>query len=193
MTTASLATPPRASRNSLLGLLAVLAAPVFLVQWLASPPSSELPSDGLGAMLGLCYLVGFACSVVALRRDRATGRGAGAATLFAVQLLGLALAAGQQLQDALQRRPLGDTVYRVCDLAWPASHLLMLAAGVAVLRARVWTGWRRWAPLACGLALPLSFAAAAAFGRPGMVAAFPILTSLTFGALGVAAMTAPPA
>jgi len=189
MSTATFATPAHESRNSLLGLLAVLAAPVFLVQWLAAAPARELPSDGLTATLGLCYLVGFACSVVALRRDRATGRGAGAAALFAVQLLGLALAAGQQLQDALQRRPLGNTVYGVCDLAWPVSHLLMLVAGVAVLRARVWTGWRRWTPLACGIALPASFLAMAVGGPRAMVPAFAIFTAAAFCALGVAVVT----
>ena len=190
MTTATFpAAPARPSPHKLLGLVGVLAAPVFLAQRILTPSGDQLPNDRLAAWLGLWYLVGWACSALALRRDRATGRGVGAAAIFGVQLVGLTLAAGQQLQDAVQARPLGDTVYGVCDVAWPLSHVFMLVVGVAVLRARVWTGWRRWTPLACGLALPLSFAAQAAAGRYGLLVAFPIFTTLAFSALGVAVMT----
>jgi hypothetical protein len=65
----------------------------------------------------------------------------------------------------------------------------MLVAGVAVLRARVWTGWRRWTPLACGIALPASFLAMAVGGPRAMVPAFAIFTATAFCALGVAVVT----
>lgn len=44
------------------------------------------------------------------------------------------------------------------DMAWPLSNVLMLAVGVAVLRAGRLTGGARWVPLAVGLWLPLSLA-----------------------------------
>lgn len=42
------------------------------------------------------------------------------------------------------------------DMDWPLSNVLMLAVGVAVLRAKRLPGWQRWVLLAVGLWLPLS-------------------------------------
>jgi hypothetical protein len=67
----------------------------------------------------------------------------------------------------------------------------MLVVGAAVLRARVWAGWRRWTPLACGVALPLAFLVMALFGRAAFMTAFPFVTAATFFALGLAVATAP--
>jgi hypothetical protein len=69
----------------------------------------------------------------------------------------------------------------------------MLVVGVAVLRARVLAGWRRWTPLACGLVLPLALVAAAAGGRAAMGWVFLPGTAATFAALAVAAATVRPA
>jgi hypothetical protein len=172
----------------------MLVSPTFLFQWLAGGvlPSVRLdPSPARDNLLGLVYLVGFAASAIGLRRLRATGRGRGAAALFAVQAVGLTLAACQQLQDLTGTRPLGDAFYGACDVAWPLSHMLMLVVFAAVWRAGVWTGWRRWTPLACGLVLPAMFAAVAVAGRGAMGFVFPPGTAAAFFALGLAVFTAP--
>jgi hypothetical protein len=171
----SLVVAPAAARVPLrrvLGAVGMLASPAFFAQWLASGPfgpsaaAQHAPSIS-GNLFDLAYLTGFAASAVGLRRLRATGRGRGAAALFVVQVAGLCLAATQDLQDLTKVRPLGDAFYAASDMAWPLSHLFMVAVFAAVWRARVWTGWRRWAPLACGLVLPLALAASAAAGaRP---------------------------
>ncbi|AHG93786.1 hypothetical protein J421_6251 (plasmid) [Gemmatirosa kalamazoonensis] len=135
-TIAPFAPSARPSTPRVLGALGILGSPVFLAQWLAAPSSLKVPDTTAAALLGIVYLMGWACSAVALRRLRATGRGRGGAVILAVQLVGLSLAAGQQIQDALHAHPLGDVVYGVCDAAWPLSHLFMLVVGVAVLRAR---------------------------------------------------------
>jgi hypothetical protein len=140
----------------------------------------------------LVYLAGFAASVVGVRRLRATGRGRGAAALFAAQVLGLGLAASQEVQDLAGAKPLGNAFYLAADVAWPLSHVLMLAVFAAVWRARVWTGWRRWTPLACGLVVPAMMAAAAVGGRAAMGAVFCPGTAAAFFALGLAVLTAPP-
>jgi hypothetical protein len=137
------------------------------------------------------YLSGFAASAVALRRPARHGSGRGAAVLFAVQLLGLAMAATQDLQDLAGVKPLGGAYYAASDAAWPLSHVLMLVVFVAVWRARVWTGWRRWVPLACGLVLPTMLAAAAVGGRSAMGFVFCPGTAASFLALGLAVFTAP--
>ena len=186
---------PRVSARRLLGALGMLASPAFLVQWLATNPftgAAAPPAPSVQAhAFDLVYLAGFAASAVALRRLRATGSGRGAAALFAVQMLGLALAASQDLQDLAGVKPLGGAAYAVTDIAWPLSHIFMLAVFAAVWRARVWTGWRRWAPLACGLVVPAMMAAGAIGGRAAMGAVFCPGTAAAFFALGLAVFTAP--
>lgn len=180
-----------------LGVVGLLGAPAFLVQWAAAgfqAPNAPPPRDDVATIVTCAvYIVGFLAGAVGLRRLRATGRGCGAAALFAVQLALLLLAAGQPLQDAFGVQPLGARGYLASDLSWPLSHVLMLAVGAAVLRAGVLTGWRRWAPLACGTVVPLMLAAAAIGGRAAMGWVFCPGTALAFGALGLAVATARPA
>ena len=178
------ASTPKVHR--VLGFLGMLGAPATL-SFVGTPPAKT----DLGAnLLMLAYLGGWACSTVGMRRLRATGRGRGAQLLFGIQLTALGLAACQQVQDQTGRRPFGDPFYVASDLAWPFSHVFMLVVFAAVWRARVWTGWRRWTPLACGLVLPLTLAAAAArLANPGLV--FGLGTAASFLALGLAVCTAP--
>jgi len=190
--TAPYAAPRAAPTHRILGALGMLGSPVFLVQWLfLATPDGRPAETPLGTYMDLAYLAGWMCSTVAIRAMRATGRRRGAAVLFALQVVGLLLAAGQEIQDLMQRRPFGDAFYGVTDFSWPLSHLLMIAVGVAVLRANVWTGWRRWAPLACGMALPIGLASGAAFGQPALMATFGIGTAAAFFALGLAVWSAP--
>jgi hypothetical protein len=144
---------PRVSARRLLGALGMLASPAFLVQWLASNPFAATrprPRRAAGQRVRPRL-------PRRVRRERGRAapaarhrRGRGAAVLFAVQMVGLALAASQDLQDLAGVKPLGAAAYSVTDVAWPLSHVFMLAVFAAVWRARVWTGWRRWTPLACG-------------------------------------------
>jgi hypothetical protein len=179
------AAPSRASLRAL-GAVAMLCAPSSLALW--TPPAK---TDLRANLFMTAYLLGWACSTVAMRRLRATGRGRGAAAFFAVQIALLALAACQQPQDQLGVHPLGDAFYFASDMAWPLSHLLMLGAFAAGWRARVWDGWRRWTPLACGLALPFTFAVAATRLVPPN-AVFCAGTASAFFMLGLAVFTSRP-
>ena len=185
--TASLApSRPDSAAHRVLGLLGMLGAPATIIFTWSPPAKTDLTAN----LLMIAYLAGWACSIVGMRRLRATGSGTGARVLFAIQLLFLSLAACQQVQDQTSSRPLGDAFYFVSDMSWPFSHVFMLVIFAAVWRARVWTDWRRWVPLACGLALPLTFAAAALkVANPGIV--FGLGTALSFGALGLAVLTSP--
>lgn len=179
------AAPSRASLRAL-GVVAMLCAPSSLALW--TPPAK---TDLRANLFMTAYLLGWACSTIAMRRLRATGRGRGAAAFFLVQIGLLTLAACQQPQDQLGIHPLGDAFYFASDMAWPLSHVLMLGSFAAVWRARVWDGWRRWTPLACGLALPLTFAVAAS-GLATPNAVFCVGTASAFLALGLAVLTSRP-
>lgn len=174
--------------HQLLGAVGMLASPAFLVQWLSFPGIGQgVPAEGpIHSLIDLAYLTGFAASAIGVRRLRVTGQGRGAAIVFAIQMLGLLLAASQDLQDLAGVRPFGEVVYHVADAAWPLSHMYMLVVAAAVWRAKVWTGWRRWAPLACGLVVPTMLVAAQVGGRAAMGAVFCPGTFAAFLALGLA-------
>jgi hypothetical protein len=185
---------PRPSGVRLLGALALLGSPMMLVQyvwWQVAGAAAPSPESGIAQVEFLLYIWGFAAAAAGLRRLRVTGRGRGAAIVTAVQAVGLFLASLQPWLDLTVGRARGGAFYMATDIAWPASHVYMLVVGVAALRAGVWRGWRRWTPLACGLAFPLMAAGAGLFGREAMGAVFGPATALAFGALAVALLTAP--
>ncbi len=188
---ASAARPPL---HRLLGAVALVGSPMLLLQyvaWRLAGTAAPGPESRVAQLEFLLYIWGFAASAIGLRRLRVTGRGRGAATITAIQGVGLLLASCQPLLDLTVGRARGGAFYVATDVAWPASHVFMLVVGGAALRAGVWRGWRRWTPLACGLAFPLMAAGAAAFGREAMGAVFGPATALAFGALAVALLTAP--
>jgi hypothetical protein len=85
--------------------------------------------------------------VAGVARAGAAGRGRLGLAGLAGTLLGLAVLTVAEIVS------LGDT--DVAIVLFSAATLLMglglLLLGVAVLRARCWTGWHRFTPLACGL------------------------------------------
>ena len=170
-------------RPALLGTLGMLASPAMLLVALAEGFDPQREPTTAGSLLRLVFLAGWASSVVGLRQLRAGGR-AGQVTL-AVQLAGLALAASQELQDLLIDTPNRQGApYVVADAAWPLSVLFMIVNGVLTARARVLAGWKRLAPVFCGLALPGAIVAALLTGRQSMQYTFPFLTTAAWLALG---------
>jgi hypothetical protein len=78
--------------------------------------------------------------------------------------------------------------YRAVDAAWPLSAVFMVVVGIAVARAGALGSWRRFAPVFCGAALPLSVITAAVAGRAAMGPAFGVTTTLAWGATSWALM-----
>jgi hypothetical protein len=137
----------------------------------------------------LLFLVGWLSSLFGLLMLSAAGRGAGRYLLWA-QVCGVALACTQELQDLLLPAPDHTAVlYRLADAAWPLSVVFMIVVGIAVARAGVLTGWRRFTPILCGVSLPLSLMSAALAGRHAMGPVFGIVTTVAWGALALALIT----
>ncbi|MBV9224395.1 MAG: hypothetical protein JOY85_10230, partial [Acidobacteriaceae bacterium] len=95
----------------------------------------------------------------------------------------LLLAAVQQSLELAQANTLSG-LFGLADLAWPLSHLLMCAAGMAILTARCWTGYRACLPFLCGLAVPVLVALQHMVGKETGRIAFGLLTTIGFGMLG---------
>ena len=175
--------------NRVLGTLGMLAGPMMLAEMLIFGFTQHGSNRVIG-VLGVFYIAGWICTAVGMRRSRVTGDGALGKGAFVVQLVGLLLAFLWSLHEILYS---GDdrsgVFYGVTDAAWPLSHLFMLVIGVLTLRAGVWRGWRRFAPLLVGLALPVAIAASLVAGRAWMGIAFGIMTTAGFFALGYAVRT----
>jgi len=175
-----------------LGTTALLGSPMLFIQSALSRFESVQPTK-LNAVLGLFFLVGWACASVGLRTLRATGRGTPGRLLLAVQLIGFGLAASQQAQDFIYAAPPHTLFYSVCDAAWPLSVLFMLVVGAFTLRGDVFRGWRRWTPLLCGLSLPLLFAVGGVVGQRAALLVFGGYTFAAWAALGAAIRSTTPA
>jgi hypothetical protein len=179
-----------AARNShlnprLLGTIGMVCAPMLFVSGFLYA-LGDGPAALIASALGMLYLIGWAASAAGMRQLRVAGRLSGA--VFAVQLVGLSLALVFNVLEMARANP--DTLlFRVTDLAWPASHLFMLVVGALVLAARVWRGWRGWTPLLCGLALPVFFGARPLLGGEVGGFIFGVLTAAAFALLGYAVRT----
>ncbi len=149
--------------------------------------TSNLQSTPLTSTLGLLYLIGWTASAIGLRQLRAAGSRAFATAVFLIQMVGLGLAACQQLGELSHHLPPPDSrIFMAMDMAWPLRHIYMICVGICVLDARVFSGWRRFTTVACGLALPLSMLGQAIGGRSAMEVSFGVLTTLSFASLGYA-------
>lgn len=175
--------------NRFLGTLGMLAAPMMLAEMLLFGFTQHGSNRVIG-VLGAIYIAGWACSAVGMRRSRVYGDGALSKGVFVVQLAGLLLAFLWSLQEVFHSgADRGGLFYGVTDAAWPLSHLFMVFIGVLTVKAKVWRGPRRFAPLLAGLALPVAVAAAAVAGRGAMGIAFGVMTAAGFLALGYALRT----
>ncbi|KUG08303.1 hypothetical protein [Solirubrum puertoriconensis] len=175
--------------NRTLGIIALVFSPCL--QLMGMVGFSKAPwAESVSAGFGLLFLVGWACSATALRHNRLTGSGRGAQVLYTAQLTLFALASMQQVFDMTVGRQ-QHLVYFVADMAWPGSMALMLIAGVAVLRTRMWAGWRRFVPLACALFLPVFFALVPVLGRDVAASIAGWYTVGAWGLLAYAVLSTP--
>lgn len=178
--------------NQLLGTIGIIGGPMLLAEALffgLAFGASGLAHRLLG-VLELIYVGGWMCSAIAMRRARVTGNDRLGKATFVVQMTGLMLAALFSAQGIVQSKPDADSLlFKVTDAAWPLSHMFMLVVSIMVWRAGVWRGWRRIAPLLCGLALPVFFAANALGAKEIGLILFPALTAVGFMSLGYAVRT----
>lgn len=154
--------------NRALGILGMLFAPCLYLGWFFHAPVPDAPKEHplMASLFGLLYLSGALASAVALRRTRVTGNGKGAAILFVVQAVGLVLAMGfDVLEYTVPHIRSTSVLFIITDIAYPFSHVLMIIVGIAIWRAKIWSGWRLLPAFLVGFALPSFFTAMAFIGR----------------------------
>jgi hypothetical protein len=144
-----------------LGNIAMICAPALLVEALLTGGGERPLVIGLASMV---FMAGWICSNTVMRRTRAAGTGGWGRAVLLVQLVGLVLACLFGFFEATGLLGRDDLAFNVMDAAWPLSMLWMLVVGVTVVFAGRMPGWRRFAPLLCGLWLPLGIPLQAVLG-----------------------------
>ena len=173
-----------------LGLVGMFLSPMlFFASLFYGEMDQPSPNPLLTSLGGFLYLAGAVAAAVAMRRMRVTGNGTGAKILFAVQLTGLCLAMCFDVLEYAAPHLRGTWAFFITDLAYPFSHVLMIIVGVALVRAKVWRGWRRVPAFLVGLALPSFIGLSIAFGRENAGFIFPLMVTIGFFTLGLAVST----
>lgn len=161
-----------------LGTTGMLLAPALLISILLSGFDGQSTNRLVAVFEGL-FVVGWAGNAIGTRQARATGKGRWSMVIFVIQMLGLAGAFSQQIYDLVDPNLSNPTIfYTLADIAWPLSNLYLFVVGSAVVCAGVWQGWRRYAPLLCAFALPLSLLVGSWLGTVPAGLTFGITTAL---------------
>jgi hypothetical protein len=168
----------------------MLASPALLTESLVYGFGAETPMNRFVGATSLVFVLGWMCSAVGLRQLRATGDSVAARVIFCAQMLGLGLAGAWAVRMLVNPGGGTGTLVTALEVAWPASVTFMLVVGVAALRARRLEGWPRYAPLGCGLVMPLGIAVGALGGRGAMHATSAVSFAVAWLLLGYAVRTA---
>jgi hypothetical protein len=181
------ASAPRSLGSIVPGVAAVLFAGVQLqagVVTVAFRQISAVPADRLnfpyeGSMsvaMSLAWALaqaGFVLSLIAFARCGATGRSRMGRLGSGVLIVGGAVfvaaqAASAFMPDARSDEPAAGVVVMLFAVGSLLTAFGFAVAGVAVLRARVWSSWRRFTPVSVGAAMlclvPLQFTSLLAVG-----------------------------
>ena len=131
---------------SVIGTLAGLSA----TAWPSlADPSNVLPFLLSGAVLSAIHVV-VLVGVAALAGSGAVRRGLFKYLAFGIALAGLT---GQLVGEVVIRFAF-DAGNVLFSIAMPLMGVGMILVGIGVLVTRRWTGWRAFAPLACGVYIP---------------------------------------
>lgn len=161
-----------------IGLLGGLVGAGFAATELVSPSDVSLAGSLRNSLFHLAAIVG----LVGLALLRAAGSTWTARVGVGAAMAGFALLVAAELTDPFDSGT-SETLFSISPLIIGVG---MLVTGVAVLRERRWTGWRRFAPVVCGayvfvIFLPLVIT----LGDPGLWATLAVW-ELCFAALGLA-------
>jgi hypothetical protein len=147
--------------NRTLGAIAMICAPAMLVEALI-PGGNEIPIVvGTASMV---FMAGAFAGLLGLWRAEATGRSLWGRGVLALQLLLVALAFLFGLFEATGLVPETSPLFVVTDMAWPLSMLTWNLVSITAAVAGRLPGWRRFALLPMGLALPLTIVLGAVTG-----------------------------
>jgi hypothetical protein len=171
--------------NKMLGTITMLAAP-FLFFQMYTGQKAGVYNTSLGGLFDLFYMAGWLCSIYGLYRLQALGTKRDGMVLFAVQVTLLCVANVWNVWVIID--PANEsTLFYVLDMFWPLSNVCMLVLGIVAAMKGVLKGWTRYAPLLCGLWLPVVMLANTIAGQtPVTFALAASYSTIAWAVLGLA-------
>lgn len=139
--------------NRTLGTIAMICAPAMLVEALI-PNGADMPLVvGTASMV---FMAGAFAGLLGLWRAEATGTSWWGRGVLGLQLLLVSLAFLFGLFEATGLVGEESAIFTITDIAWPLSMLTWNLVAITAAVAGRLPGWRRFALLPMGLALPLT-------------------------------------
>lgn len=175
----------------LLGILGMLGSPMLFIEGFYAG-FHQHGTDQVVALLEIGYTTAWLCSIVGLYLTQATGKGKVGKALLGIQFISVLIACLWSASHLVVPNPDTNSIlYIATDLFWPLSHVFMIVVGIATLAAKNWTGWARFTPLLCGLALPFAIISSILLGETALGIVFGLWTTTAFASLGYAVRTQP--
>ncbi len=141
--------------NRALGTLGFLGAHYMLIVPLLPMRYPVLAQSAFDGLVGLFFMLTWMGSLIGLIRLNATGHSTFGRFIIRANLATLTVANVWNIYQAVE--PNANTLlYRILDVFWPISMIMMLLVGITVARVGTLRGWRRYVTLAVGLWLPLT-------------------------------------
>ena len=161
----------------LAGIVAIICAPFLYIDYATTSTNTLSWTSGL---FGFIYMVGWMCSVVALKRLQALGTSRFAKIAFAIQLTLLTLAQAWNIWVIIQ--PHSDNIiFHILDMCWPLSNIWMLVIAITALTAKRLQPWKRFVLLLVGLWFPLAVIPAMTMGITSIAGPY---SAMAFALLG---------
>lgn len=174
--------------NRILGILAIIGAPLLLLQFLLGTRGMNAEGgekNALIALLGVFYIGGWISGATGMFRAGTYGESKASKIVFALQIVLLSFALMFSVFETFGvTYENGSALFAVFDAGYPLSHLFMIVVGIFVLRARRWRGFSKFAPLVVGFALPLTLGLMPLLGEKIGVVSFGALTAIGLAAIG---------
>ncbi|GAB3491350.1 hypothetical protein GCM10027341_04210 [Spirosoma knui] len=140
-----------------LGVLALAGAPGMALGLWIEQQYKPLADSWFTGVWGIIYITAWMCSMIALRRLKIAGSSRFGQGLVNLMLGTLTIANVSNVWQFVA--PTNKSwVFWSLDMFWPLSNVLMLVYGIVVITANRVTGWKRLAPLFCGLWFPTAMA-----------------------------------
>ncbi len=173
-------------RHRLLGGLALAGGVGYVIAGIVMSVTAD-PSNLAVDVLSLLWALGCICGLVGIGMLGVAGRGAFGRIALTLATLAYVVAALDAL--LIMVGAYGVETSPLFAISRIGTLVGMLLLGIATVATGGWPGWRRFAPFAVPLAMPLTFALAAATG----VAPIVPLVGLAWVLIGYAVVSSPAA
>jgi hypothetical protein len=174
----------RGGQHRLMGMLAIGGGVLYIASAFVLL-ATDNDSDALAGSMSVFWALGAIAGLVGIGMIGAAGRGLLGRIALAIAVLAYAIAALDGiLFSAGVYEPEDSVLFAISRLG---SLIGMLLLGFATVAARVWPGWRRFAPFAVPLALPVAIVASVIFDSGVM----PLFIGLAWLVIGYAVVSTP--